>query len=238
MENITELFTEIYVPTKALIIYQSEKEDEHVYVEAYDMNKAGKPINAHPLSLQETIHLANCLNVSAELNSSFTQSKGLLPDNVLYLNASNQGCVIWYTPAQEVQLLFTQSLIIPSGGAFVPPLVWKADKAALHLYAVKSKSRPDMQTPLFHAPFFNMYANGGVCMGTVDIDMEHVSCLEAFIEQWESYYWNSYFSHLIQDASPVRGNIVQLWQEQVASKRRFPLNILMPNDKNLKDILK
>lgn len=238
MENIITLFKDVYVPKKALVIYQSEETSANVYVEAYDMNRDGKPINAHPLSVQEATSLADCFATSTELNNSFIQSNGLLPNNVLYLNCSIQGYAIWHTPMQEAELLFTKSLGIPSGKAIVPPLIWKADKTTLHLYAIKSKSKPDAKTLLFNAPFFNMYEDDSVCMGTVDVNMEGVNSLEAFIHTWEGYYWNSYFSHLIQDRSPIQGNIVQLWQDQVRTKQKFPLDVLLKNGKIIQDLIR
>ena len=94
MENITAFFKEVYVPRKGLVIYQSEEKNEQVYVEAYDVTASRKPINAHPLSVTEAASLANCFNTSTALNTSFTQSKGLLPSNVLYINPSNQGYAV------------------------------------------------------------------------------------------------------------------------------------------------
>ena len=85
MENITTIFNETYAPVKALVIHQSQQNAEHVYVEAYDISSNGKPVNAHPLSVKETIALADSLNASSELKNDYLKSKGLLPDKVLYI---------------------------------------------------------------------------------------------------------------------------------------------------------
>jgi len=236
MENRTELFKDIYLPKKALVIYQSEQDEKNVYVEAYDMNRQGKPINAHPLSLAETAALAQCLQTSPELSNDYTRCEGLIPEKVLYIHP-HKGYAIWHTPAGQVDMLFKEDLRIPSGKAFVPPLLWKADKQSLHLYAMGNHRKPTIHTALFHAPFFNMHDTGLVCMGTVDIDMQDIHSLEAFMKQWEHYYWNSYFSHLIADVSPVAGNIVQLWQNQVSTGNKFPLEVLKKNGKTIKDLI-
>jgi len=237
MENIAALFNQTYLPKKALIIYQSEHNGEHIYVEAYDMDRKGNPINAHPLSVKETVALAECLNTSAELKNNYLKSKGLLPDKVLYIHPAAQGFAIWYTPEQEVDLLFTESLQVNSGKAFVPPLLWKADKNNLTLYALKERYKPSLKAPLFRAPFFNLYHDNKVCMGTVDKGMENITCLEDFIARWEHCYWNSYFSHMIAGISPVKGNIVQLWQQQVNTGKKFPLTVLVAEGKTIKDLI-
>ena len=237
MKDITAVFEDIYVPHKALIFYVSQTEETQVYIEAYDMDDKGKLINAHPLSLQETKGLSQCLASGAAMRTSHLIPKGLLPVKLLYSTPTGDGFAVWYTPARKVDLLFVDSLNIPNGKAFVPPLVWKADRTKLSLYALKTNKKPVLQTPLFHAPFFNTYDTGDICMGTVDVDMSGVDNVEAFMVKWEDYYWNSFFSHLIQTASPVKGNIVQLWQQQVNTERKFPTDVLTPNGKTLKNLL-
>jgi len=237
MENITSIFDEIYTPVKALLIHQSQQNTEHVYVEAYDISSNGKPVNAHPLSAKETIALADSLNTSSELKNNYLKSKGLLPDKVLYIHPSTHGFAVWYTPEQQVDVLFKENLQIPCGRAYVPPLIWKADKSNLQLYAIKTQGKPSIKTPLFRAPFFNLYEDDRVCMGTVDMGMDKVNCLDDFMAAWERSYWNSYFSHLIGEISPVGGNIVQLWQQQVNTQRKFPQDVLKANDKTIKDLI-
>jgi len=237
MENITALFNEIYLPKKALVLYQSERDNEQAYVEAYDFNSQGKPVNAHPLSVAETIQLAETLQSGTQLRNNYLKSKGLLPDKVLHIDTALSGHAVWHTPEQEVDLLFVGTLKIPSGKAFVPPLLWKANKTELSVYALKSPRKLNGNTPLFRAPFFNLHGDHKVCMGTVNINMEYVASLEDFMAQWEQYYWNSYFSHMIAGISPLKGNIVQLWQRHVNSGKKFPLDVLLPVNKTIKDVI-
>ncbi len=237
MENITEVFKDIYQPVKALLFYRPENGEE-VYVEAYDINQQGKPVNAHPLSVQETITLADCLNVATEVNRGYLKPKGLLPDKVLHISPGTEGSVLWHTKAQEADMCFSESLHIPGGKAYVPPLVWKAGKEHLYVFALKTTSKPNEDTPLYTAPFFNLYNDGEVCMGTVTVEAAAASCLEDFMTAWERYFYNSYFSHFIGAQSPVKGNIVQLWQGQVGTGRKFPLNVLKKTATTIKDLIR
>lgn len=237
MKDITTAFGTLYHPVKALVIYEKDCHDKSIYVESYDMDKNGYPINAHPLSLKESNQLANALDTSDELKRNFLKPSGLLPKNVLYINPEHNGYAIWFTPTQRLDLFFVESLGIPNGLASLPPLLWKASQKSLHLYALDEVTAINEETEIFHAPFFNIYDDGKVCMGTVSINIKADCLLEEFIQQWEQYFFNSYFSHLIREKSPVKGNIIQLWQRLVNSRKQFPMKSLIKNGLTLKQLL-
>lgn len=237
MKDITQTFGTLYNPVKAFVVYQKDTAEKSIYVEAYDMDKNGYPINAHPLSLKESTQLASALDTSDELTRKFLKPSGLLPKNVLHLNPEHDGSAIWYTPAQKGCLFFVESLGIPNGKAFVPPLLWKATKNTLYIYAMETQTEINQETALYHAPFFNLYTDGRVCMGTIKVDIKADCHLEDFIQSWEQYFFNSYFSHLIGNGSPIRGNIIQLWQKLVGSDKPFPIKSLLKNGLTIKKIL-
>lgn len=238
MENITGKFKDVYLPHKALIFYRSLKEENNVYIEAYDTDEKGFLINAHPLSLTESETLGDALHASTELKKNFLKSKGLLPDNVLYIDAGKNGYAIWHTKPQFVPMFFREDLGIADGRVNIPAMIWKAGKSELSVYALLEDTKPTEDTELFYAPFFNIYKDGHVCMGNVDIDIDHNCCLEEFILQWESYFFNSKFSHLLDGYNPVSCNIIQLWQGLVNQSDNFPITELVKNGKKLKTIIK
>jgi len=238
MKNLTNQFNNIFNPVKAILFYKCDTVKENkIYIESYDINKDGRPVNAHPLSAKEMIDLSESLQSAQELQTNYLNSEGLLPSNVLHINPKATGEVIWYTPAQEVNVFFAAALGIPCGKAKVAPMIWKAGKESLSVFSLNKNKKPKAETALYHAPFFNIYNNGNVCMGTVDVQIKQDCCLEEFMEQWQNYFWNSYFSHLMNDFNPVTVNILQLWKSQVKNGTDFPLNILKKTNYNLKDIL-
>ncbi|OYX85998.1 MAG: PRTRC system protein B [Flavobacteriales bacterium 32-34-25] len=237
MKDITTTFGTLYHPVKAFVIYEKDCHEKSFYVESYDIDKNGYPINAHPLSLKESNQLANALDTSDELKRNFLKPSGLLPKNILYINPDHNGYAIWFTPAQRLDLFFVESLGIPNGLASLPPLLWKASKKSLYLYALDNITDINEETEIFHAPFFNLYDDGKVCMGTVAVNIKADCLLEEFIKQWEKYFFNSYFSHLIRDKSPVKSNIIQLWQKLVNSRKQFPMKSLIKNGLTLKQLL-
>ncbi len=237
MKNITSQFSNIYNPVKALLFYKCDSVKENdLYIESYDIGKTGRPVNAHPLSHKELIDLSTVLQSAQELKTDYLCSEGLMPANVLHINPKGTGEVIWYTPAQEVNIYFANALEIPNGKAKVPPMIWKAGKESLSVFALNKNKKPNSNSSLFHAPYFNIYRSGSVCMGTVDVKFED-SCLEEFMQRWQDYFWNSYFSHLLDDFNPVTVNIVQLWKSQTKNGKDFPLEILKKTNYTLKDIL-
>jgi PRTRC genetic system protein B len=205
MNDITHHFGTLYHPISALVIYQANDDDNRdTYVEHFDMDKNGNPINAHPLSEREAKMLAKSLNTEKEKSKAFLKSESILPTHILYINPTENGSVIWYTKARKTKLFFTESLGIPNGIATIPAILWMASKQHLTVFALTSDKRPTEKTALYHAPFFNVYENGNVCMGTVNVDIKNSASVEEFIHAWESYFFNSRFSHL-NNHNPING---------------------------------
>ncbi|MFH6987923.1 PRTRC system protein B [Flavobacterium collinsii] len=236
--NITKDFGTLYYPKSALVFYQSKGSNTDVYVEHFDMDKNGNPVNAHPLTVREASALANSLQTEKEKNTAFLKSEGILPSDILHIHPNTEkGTVVWYTKAKQRQLYFVDGLQIPNGIASVPPMIWYASKNSLTVFALASDRRPTVKTKLYHAPFFNIYEDGKVCMGTVSTDINNSASLEEFTRSWEHYFFNSYFSHLLGTNSPVKGNCVALWKSLVNSYKPFPKEVLKLKNKTLKNLL-
>lgn len=235
MKNLNKLIGDIYLPYKAVIIFRNEIKNDF-YVESTDMFN-GYHINIHPLSLNEGNKLSALLDSSEDGKQTFLRSSGVLPDNVLHINPNRNGFAIWYTPAMSVNLYFKPELNLNDGVANVPSLVWKASKDALSVWALNGKCRPDCDSLLFHAPFFNIYQSGNVCMGNVELKIGGDISLENFMSLWQSYFFDSKFSHTLFNGG-VKTDIVKLWKNQIGTNRKFPLKNLTNCGLNLKSIIK
>lgn len=234
--SIEDNFESLYLPKSALVFYENNGIDKDVYIEHFDMDHKGNPINAHPLTVKEATKLVKALRVEKE--EAFLKPKGVLPTNVLHINPNkDSGTIIWYSKKQQRQLYFVDELEIPKGKANLPPMLWKANKNSLSVFALINDRRPTEKTNLCFAPFLNIYKNGNVCMGTVSIDIEKSESIEEFILIWENYFFNSYFSHLIDNHSPINGNCTSLWKDLIDSDKPFPLDVLKKNNKTLKTLL-
>ena len=51
INDITQDFGTLYHPKSALIFYETKGSNTDVYVEHFDMDSNGNPINAHPLTI-------------------------------------------------------------------------------------------------------------------------------------------------------------------------------------------
>ena len=236
--DITASFGTLYHPKSALVFYEAKGENTDVYVEHFDMDKNGSPINAHPLTEREANALAKALQTEKNKDKAFLKSNGILPTNILHINPNtDKGAVLWYTKTQRRQLYFVSGLDIPSGQAYVPPMIWYANKNCLSVFALTSDRRPTEKTPLYFTPFFNIYEDGNVCMGSVNINIKNSASVEEFTGAWEDYFFNSYFSHLLGRNSPINGNCVHLWKDLIQTGKPFPKEVLKKNNKTLKNLL-
>lgn len=233
-------FGGMFRPISALLVYESTTEDvDHkFYVEHLDIDVEGRPCNAHPLSEQDATGLIYALNTSQVKREKYLRPISILPSNVLYIDSDGDGSVIWHSRIMEVPLYFTDSLGIENGLAFIPPLLWKVKGHRLSVFALKSDRRPNQGTKLYKAPFFNIDSDGLVCMGSVDTEISEQLCLEDFIAKWQDFFFNSRFSHLLGEGSPIKGNCVQLWKELVGTGKPFPLEILKIQQCKIDDLLK
>lgn len=236
MNDIVQNFGTLYYPKSALVFYETAGTETDMYVEHFDMDSNGNPINAHPLTVKEANTLAKSLQTDEQKSKAFLKPKGILPTNILHINPSEKGMVLWYTKAQQRKLYFVDSLGIPNGTAQVPPMLWLANKNSLTVFALANDRRPTEKTPLHYAPFFNIYEKGNVCMGTVSIDIKNSASVEEFIQAWEDYFFNSYFSHSLC-ANLTRTNIVNLWKDLIGTDKPFPIEVLKKNSKTLKNLL-
>ncbi|AIL46977.1 PRTRC system protein B [Elizabethkingia anophelis] len=234
IKEITPSFTKVFYPQSALIVYQA-KEGE-TYVEHFDMDRNGIPVNAHPLTVREASRLAKVLTTSTKEKEPVLRPDGIVSEQILYFDTS-MNKVIWYTKGMGRQMLFTEDLGIPNGTANVPPMLWVADRNNLAVFALASNRRPTEKTKLFNAPFFNVYDDGNVCMGSVDTEIKKTASLEEFTQQWEFFFFNSYFSHLMSDYNPIKGNCVSLWESLVTGSKTFPMKVLIDSGLTLEKLL-
>jgi PRTRC genetic system protein B len=226
----------LYHPAAAIVVFKPEDNENNLYLEYYDMDDNGCPVNPRPLSVKEAQGLSKALDTRKAAAKAFLKPKGLLPSHVLHINPAESGSVIWYTKPQARKLYFTESLNFTSQELPLPALVWAADKKRLFVFALTGKGKPRLNTPLYNAPFFNLYRNGNVCMGSVAVRISQSASLEEFTEAWEGYFFGSYFSHLIDGHNPVAGNLISLYQS-LAGTGAFPVEELTPTTKQLKHLL-
>jgi PRTRC genetic system protein B len=117
-------------------------------------------------------------------------------------------------------MYFVKNLEIPNGKAQVPAMLWFADKENLSVFALTSDKRPTEKTPLYYAPFFNVYEDGAVCMGTVDVNIKNSASVEEFTRLGKIIF-SILISVLYDNYNPINGNCVNLWKKLMETEN-FP----------------
>ena len=152
------------------------------------------------------------------------------------------GSVSWWVPPGKRALLFdakytaTKSIAALNGRLMpLPGLVMHATLENLRIFAVKGQARPALDTPLFQAPFWNMFDTGAMCQGSVRYPTQLRPQDQA---SWEGAFFDSVFT------GPSRTDRYIDWSrsyqellERAIEKDVFPESVLMPTRKTLAQTL-
>jgi len=203
----------------ALLIYR-ENRRSFITWHTVTPQKQGPPMlgPAQPLATSFMEDLADSLSggTTAEV----------LPENVL---AKSDRMIAWWTPRRRRPMFFenaegkAQKL---NGKAFPqPPLVWRVALGDLKIRALCENKRPDAQTTLAVAPFWNLSDDGRVCLGSMRCPE---SASVASIEAWEKGFYESAFTHAnVGRLTRHEGGHDALWGELEGRRRRFPAGTLI-----------
>lgn len=231
MRNLISELREIYRPVCAIVLHRADHSKE-IHPEYYDINRAGKLIMPRSLTMEEAGEVGQWLQ-SAGRDSDSYLPRGIIPANVLHLGYHS---AIWYTPATVRHLLFTKQLKIACGSYPVPALLWFASGSQLRIFALASDKRPDIHTPLFHAPFLNLSSNGSVCMGNASVPLNDSNGLEQTMQLWEKHFFGSYFSHSNRFRN-TPDPVAALWRNWPAGLEAFPTKALESSEVTFKSII-
>lgn len=157
----------------------------------------------------------------------------ILPEHILVAHAD---MIVWWVPAQVRPAFFALSAPPPglrllSGETSVsvpyPAHLMVATRSRLGVYALRENQRPTSDTPVFHSPILNVFANGQLCWGNID----RPSSLDiASIPQFERAVFDSWSTHPNPGQEFTitgKGGLVRLWDDLAARRaKRFPVGRL------------
>lgn len=179
-----------YMPKAALVVFQRNNSDS--YLELRPIRRDGSMGAAKPVSN----------DFIQTLLSSFSQEyrsipHGEVPSNLLYCDTRRgHETYVWYNPPMKRQRFFADSLDIDDGVYHVPGTLYMATRNSLSVFCFEGK-KPSMDRTLLGVPYFNVYADGKVCMGNAhpDIpDTDKLSYLD-IMTAWEKAFWGSVDVH-------------------------------------------
>ena len=142
----------------------------------------------------------------------------VLPENVL---ARTQQMLAWWVPARPQRMFFqhAQGVLDDISGQMFPqpPLVLRVDATGLSLSAREKNQRPQADTRMMVAPYWNTYATASVCLGSMRAPKQaSVSAME----RWETSFYESAFTHP-NDAQTLT-TLAQARRQQAAVPFQIP----------------
>jgi PRTRC genetic system protein B len=216
---MNDILEEDFIPVSAIIVYsQGGNYNEH-YLESRQIvnNQMQEGV---PLTKKL---LAGMLESIDPKKLEEVKCTGFLPRNLLAYNNDNaQATVIWYLKESERNLVFSERLNIKEGLMKLPMIVFKLVGNSLSVFAVKA-NHITQNTVLYHAPFFNVYDNGSICMGNAKI--EKSNDVQELMENAENAFFQSKFTELHGQA-PINGNLATFTKKQIKSKKKFDKSVL------------
>ena len=148
-----------------------------------------------------------------------------LPDHVV---ARTPDLLAWWTPAMVRPMFFRPGSELEgvSGKRFPhPALLFVVSSTVLYVRALFATKRPQPDTKLAAAPYWNLDSNGAVCAGTMRAPK---SLTVTSIAAWQQAFFQSEFTHPGGGGrlTKRRGGTAALWKN-LAGKDRFPLSTLI-----------
>jgi PRTRC genetic system protein B len=118
-----------------------------------------------------------------------------------------------------------------------PPLVFKVCRHELFVRALEHDARPNANTPLKTAPYWNTEGSRGlVCAGTMRIPQEVAA---NSISEWVTAFFSSSFTHpsgAVRLTSHPEG-FAGLWLSLADCEARFPTEFLTDARQNLRQFV-
>ena len=224
-----------YLLKEALLIYQSNQDMygrqssfvTHHGVRMDGQGRIPKLGAAKPLSLAFIRSLVQSLGGYLAVE--------YLPDHVL---ARTDRIIAWWTKPQTRHMYFGDKaghMTRLTGKIFPQPaLVWIANGKQLTVRALKENRRPTPKTKLCVAPYWNLYADGRLCQGTM---RSPKNSAVASIKQWEESFYASEFTHgNVGRLTRHKGGFEGLWKS-LAGREQFPLDSLIELPEKLDQLL-
>jgi len=172
----------------AVLIYKGDNHSGSGYVSIHGLNV----VNGKPMIGPGRPATVDALRrVLTDLAPDVIPPPQLVPPNVLSIGP---GYLVWWTPPTRRTIWIRNEGVGGERNAEVPHpgLVFAVVRGGWYVFAVKGNQRPDADTRLFQAPYFNVYENGSICVGSTPTP---VGGMAEQAKAWEDAFFGSWFSH-------------------------------------------
>jgi hypothetical protein len=165
-----------------------------------------------------TIKTVDATNIAQAFLSETQLHSGLLPANALWWRQSRNGTEVAIYQKPKVWMLAVQTDLSHPALRFqipMPGLIFRCFQGqAPKVYAVTGPPRR-LNTPIYHAPTFNTYADGGTCAGTHKYPNNPAEVPLSF--------FTSFFTRTVDHVCSKKygSNITELWKS-LEGKNKYP----------------
>lgn len=216
---MNDILHEDFIPVSAIIVYSQNGDYNEHYLESRRIEN-NQLLEGVPLTKEL---LAGMLDKIDPKKLEEVKCLGFLPRNLLAYNNDNaQATVIWYLKESEHNLVFSKNLNIKEGVMKLPTLIFKLKGNTLSIFATKSSYITE-NTVLYHAPFFNVYDDGSICMGNAKVRKS--KDVDQLMKNAEDAFFQSKFTEL-HGQTPINGNLSTFIKKQMKEKKKFDKSVL------------
>jgi PRTRC genetic system protein B len=165
--------------------------------------------------------------------SGLPQRREILPARVLLADGARMA---WYCPSARRPIFFKThdagfNRAVSGREALHPCLLFIAEAGRMAVFALAGDERPSAETPVFRAPYYNLYENGLMCAGNIRLP----DVLQAGdLPTWEEAFFGTNFTHSnlhgrdMPLTSHPRRHAGLWWHLTSRSLRAFPSRYLVP----------
>lgn len=217
---------------QAILVYKGASGGRSVFLSLHDVTE----LNGAPQLAAGRLLSSEAL--SSLVEGLWSQRAAYLPEHVL---AVGPGALAWWEPARRRALFFeAQDAAVNaiSGRVFPqPPLVFVAERsgagARLQVFALERDARPEADTPLWLAPYWNA-SQGTVCLGSM-VRPDGLEPGETGV--WSAAFFASAFTHGTNQLVVATGKSHAEFWRSIERRKRFPVRALIPARRSLKEVL-
>jgi PRTRC genetic system protein B len=199
------------LPLKGImLLYNGSRNNENQCYVEYQPVQNGKPEAPVPLSLTS---LENLYTYMVGRKMGHGQMAGVIPDRLIYMNPT-LNVYVWKVAGGKRDVKMARGTSLRKGWINYPPMIFMVNGENLSIYIYKG--RLGSASKLHPAPYFNVYDDGSVCLGTVKLTaVNSAVTYTEFIDAWESIFFNSKYSHGIGDNHKIMKGLIN-------SRKQFP----------------
>ena len=209
-------------PKVVITVYRDQSKN-NFYLESREVkNVGGKVLLGAAVPMADNIF--RNMAVSYAKNNSFEMDfGGYISAHMLYgTNKLGKTMVCWYRPSMKRTLNFSASLGIKGNSVvYVPATFYVIINTKLYVYALMNDERPEWKTKLYNAPFFNIYKDGNVCLGSAQVGKYKAKTFEKEAERFETGFYMAEQNNVHNDRM-CKSNPKTLWNRLIKEGSVFP----------------